>query len=568
MKIISFLKTCLFLSVLAFLCGFAFAEKNCETNTLPFYSKLVHPGEDGRLVYISDEDGGIVPDFSYAGYMGGGVRLPKLPVVAKVTASGENDAAKIQAVIDKVSAMPPDKNGFRGAILLKKGYYVLENPLKISAGGIVLRGEGQGEDGTVLFGKGNMGGMPYDELRAKANLVVFEGASGVQEITETTAKISDSYIPIGAKTFTVDSAKGFNAGDKVIVRRYTTKEWYAELKLDVSTQAVDKSSSYWTVYGAKKDSLAQAGRVPRTYDFERTVTQVDGNKITVDVSLTIPLDTKWGRAEIVKFNDDGRISQAGVENLSGISDFNKNIRTNEYGNMDRTPYYGAEYYSDENHYWNFVKFVNVTDSWVRDISGCHFAGSCVYLGDGCKHVTIQDCSSYEPVSLCQGGRRFVFQICGQMCLVQRCKSDKGRHSFVLGGDLTCGPNVFLDCTATRAYGSSEPHSTLVVGSLYDNVHAPLAFRFAKSNPVRWMSLYSYAWNCEGLFIVQKPPTAQHYSIGHIGIHAMIFNKDLINYDFPDGYIESLDTHVSPKSLYLKQLEDRLGIKAVKNIAQQ
>jgi hypothetical protein len=33
-----------------------------------------------------------------------------------------------------------------------------------------------------------------------------------------------------------------------------------------------------------------------------------------------------------------------------------------------------------------------------------------------------------------------------------------------------------------------------------------------------------------------------------------------------GYIESLDTHVAPRSLYLTQLRERLGEAAVRNIA--
>ena len=68
--------------------------------------------------------------------------------------------------------------------------------------------------------------------------------------------------------------------------------------------------------------------------------------------------------------------------------------------------------------------------------------------------------------------------------MQRCTSDQGRHSFVLGGLV--GPNVFHDCVATRPYGSSEPHGSLIVGTLYDCVRAPLAFRVAKSAPPRWM----------------------------------------------------------------------------------
>jgi len=137
---------------------------------------------------------------------------------------------------------------------------------------------------------------------------------------------------------------------------------------------------------------------------------------------------------------------------------------------------------------------------------------------------------------------------------------------VLGGTATCGPNVFLDCVATRPYGSSEPHSSLVVASLYDNVKAPLAFRYATSAPPRWMNFNSFAWNCEGMFITQKPPAAQNYFIGHTGLFAMIYNRGLIDYSWPDGYVESLDEKVEPRSLYLKQLEDRLGKRAVDNIS--
>jgi hypothetical protein len=42
----------------------------------------------------------------------------------------------------------------------------------------------------------------------------------------------------------------------------------------------------------------------------------------------------------------------------------------------------------------------------------------------------------------------------------------------------------------------------------------------------------------------------------------------MDYGKEDGHIESLDEHVQPRSLYLKQLEDRLGEKAVKSYLTQ
>jgi hypothetical protein len=60
--------------------------------------------------------------------------------------------------------------------------------------------------------------------------------------------------------------------------------------------------------------------------------------------------------------------------------------------------------------------------------------------------------------------------------------------------------------------------------------------------------------------VQQPPTAQNYAIGCTG---KISNGALR--DRKPGHYESHGTHVEPRSLYLKQLEDRLGSSAVNQI---
>src|SRR5690606_39539278 len=64
--------------------------------------------------------------------------------------------------------------------------------------------------------------------------------------------------------------------------------------------------------------------------------------------------------EIVKYTDE-RIENVGIENLRGISEYDPSVRTKAYGNMDRgnfddpnIRYEGEEYFSDENHYFNFI----------------------------------------------------------------------------------------------------------------------------------------------------------------------------------------------------------------------
>ena len=107
------------------------------------------------------------------------------------------------------------------------------------------------------------------------------------------------------------------------------------------------------------------------------------------------------------------------------------------GAGEGSAYDGFEYYNDENHWWSFCRFVDCRDSWASGLGARYFASSCVRL-DGCTACTVQDCRVSKFVSNASGSRRFAFQVSGQLCLVQRCHSDQGRHSFVLGGAV--GPD--------------------------------------------------------------------------------------------------------------------------------
>src|SRR6187401_781157 len=98
---------------------------------MPPSTSLVYPGVDGRLIYVADSLGNKIPDFSNAGYKGGGVPIPTVqPKVTVWPVPGDN-SDHLQKVIDSVSALPLDAFGFRGAILLKMGEYNLEKPIYI-----------------------------------------------------------------------------------------------------------------------------------------------------------------------------------------------------------------------------------------------------------------------------------------------------------------------------------------------------------------------------------------------------------------------------------------------------
>ena len=176
---------------------------------------------------------------------------------------------------------------------------------------------------------------------------------------------------------------------------------------------------------------------PFTIEWDRVVTAVGKKTITVDAPITCAIEAQWGGGEIVKYTDPDRIANIGIENLRGMSDYDRTVRTTNHGNIDRHPYYGEEYYSDENHYWNFILINNARNCWVRDVSALHFGNSLVAVDSGAKWVTVEDCASMRPVARRVGGRRFTYQLRGQLTLVQRCTSHEGRHSFVLMNPTAC-----------------------------------------------------------------------------------------------------------------------------------
>ncbi len=512
---------------------------------LPPAASLVYPGTDGKLVYVADSLGNKIPDFSNAGYKGGGVAIPYVNTKEIVWPHPGDNSASIQSAIDRVSAMPLDTSGFRGAVLLKMGAYELEKPITIKASGVVLRGEGMSDIGTILIGK-----IPKDrQIYGRGGLINISGTTAIVPQEETKQTITDKYVPVGIRSFNVVSAKGFKVGDKVLVRRIGNQDWIKEIGED----SVAAGRNRWRPFNI-------------TYD--RIIVDIKGNTITTDVTIFTAVDIRWGGGEILRYNDE-RIEQAGVENLRGVSEYDPSVRTTTYGNMDRDkagpkfPYHGDEYFSDENHISNFIVISNSKNVWVRNISALHFVNSVIQSNAGSKWITVQDCESREPVSIRMGARRFTYQMNGQLCLVQRCFSQKGRHSFVLQGSESSG-NVYLDCQAVNPYSTSEPHNHWVNGVLYDNIKAPLTARYW-DYIIGWAGANIVFWNCEGDFLIQKPPTAQNYSFGHIGINAVIFNAGLQDLTKPNGHIESLDKHVTPRSLYLTQLNERLGMEAVNNV---
>src|ERR1700710_108923 len=91
-------------------------------------------------------------DYSFAGYGGGGVSLPRVAAVLTARPTGSDDTALLQGALDRLAAMPLRADGFRGALLLGAGRYRVNGQLHMRASGVVLRGVSS--DKTLILAEG------------------------------------------------------------------------------------------------------------------------------------------------------------------------------------------------------------------------------------------------------------------------------------------------------------------------------------------------------------------------------------------------------------------------------
>jgi hypothetical protein len=472
-------------------------------------SKFVKQNKEGNLRYIPDEKGNIIPDFSRVGYYGGDKTIPDIAVVKTVSAAEGNSEELIQSAIDEVAKRTPDKNGFRGTILLKKGIYKIPGIIKVETSGIVLRGEG---NDTKL--------VATDTVQRA--LILVSGKGTTREIPNTRIKIMDDYVPVGTKSFTVAASQGFRVGDKIIVYRPGTEQWIKDLKMDQIEER--NGTKQWK---------------PPEYNiqFERMITKIEGNKIFIDNPIVLAMETKYGGGEIFKYSFDGRISNVGIENL----------------------YCESEYKTDtsENHGWDAIHFDKIENGWVRNITSKYFGYSCVNLDDDSRNITVTDCNCFEPKSIITGGRRYSFNNTGQMNLFMNCHTTEGRHDFVTGA-RTRGPNVFYNCMAKNTHADIGPHHRWGMGTLYDNITTDgeinIQDRGNYGSGHGWAGVNQILWNCTVKRATVQTPyvNGKNYCIGLKGEKAAGRFKDR-----PDGEWEGQNKEgLQPVSLYIAQLNAR------------
>jgi hypothetical protein len=511
----------------AFALGAALANSGAS---LQANSAWVRRGPDGRLVYRRTPAGDRILDFSYAGYMGGGVALPDVPVRRTVRPSGtDDDTPSIQAALDAVAALPLE-HGFRGAVLLAPGTFHCAGTVTISAAGVVLRGSGSGADGGAASTL-NLVGKPHLAVALRAPRPLARPAANEPPSAPTT--LADAYVPSGALSFKVARAAGFAVGDAVLIRRPVTQAWVHFMQMDDLTR--DGRPQTWLAAG-------------RTLDTERSIAAIAGDTLTLDAPLSDAFDARAlnppGTA-VVKINPAG-LSQAGVEAL--------HVQSPPQAINHTQPHFTA-------------LRIDGRDCWARDLVIDETMNSVAITG---RRITLERVAVTRKALHPGSSKPAEFAPNGTQVLLDRCAVTGDNIWFAATGAGVAGPVVLLNCLF-HGSGRAESHQRWSTGILYDNCRAPeggidLRNRGTMGSGHGWTMGWGVIWNCQARdYVVQNPPGALNWLIGSAGQPRRAprpFDKAP---DLSEGVIDSPGARVEPPSLYLAQLAERLGPQAPKQI---
>lgn len=489
-------------------------------------SQWVHFSSDGKLVYAHSPRGDRIPDFSSAGYRGGGVALPNVPVRGKIAPSGNgDDTSAIQAALDAIAKLPAAQ---RGAVELAPGTFHLAGTLHLAASGVVLRGAGtNGPSATIL----EMTGAPHLAIEIKGEFQ--------QNPLGTATTLTDAYVPAGAMVIHVADASAMHAGDTLLIVKPVTPAWVHFMQMDNLYR--DGEHQVWVETDIK---------------VRRRIAGVNGNTVTLEVPLTDSFDATFYPgvpATATRVDVSRQIAETGVENMR-ITAPKRVVNVNEEAEFDG------------------IQMDNVVDSWLQAVEFEDTTTS-VRVGREAERLTIVEVDVGHHVDVSSHAKPFHFSVNGSQILLDRCSGRGDKVIYFATQSRSQGPVVLLHCRF-QGDGNIEPHQRWSTGLLVDGCEVPeggihLMNRGEMGTGHGWSIGWSVSWNNKAAnIIVQNPPGDANWSIGDQGTEEGEAlpqpGKGRKNWGapLPGGIVESKGKHVEPASLYLEQLRERLGSYAV------
>jgi len=390
---------------------------------------------DVTLTYLPDSQGNVIPDFSYAGYGGGGVILP-VDLDAPTWYISPSNVSTLQSLVNSVASSPLNvSTAYRGIIQFQQGYYNLTGvTINVQfVSGILFRGVGSdASTGTVLL----VGDAPF-----------FVNGHAPSPIA-TYANIT-SPVPTGSRRLYLADTTGLAVGDLVHVCTWITSAWKA---------SVDTN-----------DTLASS------FNVTRYVTAVTASYIEVDAPMYYQIFTGivanssadyttrnlgWANMRVVR--------QVGNPNLGvfidahgGIIDlFMKNVVTEYVGTL----FQGSGYLSRRFTFEDCVALFNPI-------------------------VTGHDPDSRQMFRIYQLSE----------LLIHRCSQVYGRAFFGIQDTLTGSGIVISHCTDLRTWRGYYIFGAWFPGQLVDHVYSEYGLSFGPTAYGSRTGVASLIWNSYASF---------------------------------------------------------------------
>lgn len=300
-----------------------------------------------------------LPDYSYVGYHRSERAIPRVegPIFNIVDYGArpndeKSDRAAIQAAIDAAAA----QGG--GVVLVPQGRFDLgqksnAGSVFIRHGNIVLRGEGSGEDGSVLFMSEYL--APPPPMRLWDSPYVFQVGGSLKETKRgSIAKDVDR----GEWEIELEKTPNVKAGD-----------WIALKLVDNSPELVKTELAGFQVIDPRWTSIIKEGV---TVTERHQVASVEGKRIRLTAPVIKPIDARFNW-KVVSYDP---LSEIGFENLRLQGAWDQQFKHHENWLHD-----GG---------YSMVSMIGVVNSWIRD---CVFVDlNCVAAITSSAQVTVLDVS--------------------------------------------------------------------------------------------------------------------------------------------------------------------------------
>ncbi|WP_298494063.1 T9SS type A sorting domain-containing protein [uncultured Algibacter sp.] len=289
-------------------------------------------GENGELW----NSRGRLPDFSYAGYGGGYAVKPSFDNIINVLDQGvlANDGLSDVVAIDAIIRSAPNNS----IIFFPAGRYVIDDWLKIERSNIIIRGEGEGTDGTVFYmpkSATDINGS-YQGLYStgdKGHIIEFFG-----RFPSTVTTVSEEAL-IGDKVIVVASVSNLSVGDIIEINATGNNPVNGPLWHEYfNNQSQDYPLPHASWLSADGGSMFH------------TIEKIEGNLVTLREPLRLNIKPSWNM-EVQKRNS--ALTNVGIENLR--VEF---IEVPKVDHLDEPGYNAIQFNSCYNFWSNNISIVN------------------------------------------------------------------------------------------------------------------------------------------------------------------------------------------------------------------